>query len=128
MPRRSTSPPRDAGGRFVRRRNPVLSRTHTENGPRRTRPAGIGQLAVLSLAILLGIAGFAFAAFWVVALILMGMLWGVIAVHRQRPPGEGRGLLAEVVDVVVDEARDVADSASRPRASADGHEQSGSGS
>ena len=43
----------------------------------------------------------------------MGILWGAIAVTRQAATG-GKGVLGEVVDVVVHEAKDVADSATHP--------------
>lgn len=46
------------------------------------------------------------------ALVLMGILWGAFAVRCQQTTGD-RGVLAEVVDVVVEEAKDAADSAKR---------------
>ena len=67
----------------------------------------------------MGVAGFAFALFWIASLILMGILWGTMAMERQR--GE-KGLLAEVVEVVVDEAKDIADSASGHNPSRNGRE------
>jgi hypothetical protein len=54
----------------------------------------------------MGVASFAFALFWIASLILMGILWGTMAMERQRQRGE-MGLLAEVVEVVVDEAKDI---------------------
>jgi hypothetical protein len=63
----------------------------------------------------------AFALFWIASLILMGILWGTMAMERQRQRGE-KGLLAEVVEVVVDEAKDIADSASGHRPSRNGRE------
>ena len=68
-----------------------------------------------------GVAGLAFGVFWIASLILMGILWGTMAMERQRQPGAEKGLVAEVVDVVVDEVRDVAESASRHNASHTGH-------
>jgi hypothetical protein len=103
-------PPRGAGGRFVKRRGTSPSTTRPAVGAD-TRRGGIGQIAVLSLAIAVGVVGFAFSVFWIGALILMGVLWGTMAMERQGRPGEGKGLLAEVVEVVVDEAKDVAESA-----------------
>jgi hypothetical protein len=44
----------------------------------------------------------------------MGILWGTMAAESRRATGEGRGLLAEVVGVVIDETRNVADSAGTP--------------
>ena len=114
MVRKAKTPPRDAGGRFVKRRGSSSSAAPagyaTVPGARRR---GIGQLAVLSLAIATGVAGLAFAVFWIVSLILMGILWGTMAMERQRQPGAEKGLVAEVVEVVVDEAKGVA---IRPRA------------
>jgi hypothetical protein len=94
---------RDSAGRFVGQRT-------TTPRPR----VGVGQLALLTPAIILGLVGFAVPVCWVGALVLMGILWGSIAVHRQQLNG-GRGVLSEVVDVVVDEAKDVADSAAHPK-------------
>ena len=106
------NPPRDAEGRFVKPRDAGSSATRTQNkGRAKPRSGGLGQPAVLSLAIVLGLAGFAFALFWIASLILMGILWGTMAMERQRQRGE-KGLLAEVVEVVVDEAKDIAESAS----------------
>ena len=42
---------------------------------------------------------------------LVVLLWGTMAIDRQRPTDGGKGVLAEVVEVVVDEAKNVADSA-----------------
>jgi hypothetical protein len=68
-------------------------------------------MATLTLAIILGIAGFAFALFWIASLILLGILWGAMAVEHQQQGGQGKAVLAEVVEVVVDEAKNVAGSA-----------------
>lgn len=70
-------------------------------------------MAVLSLAILAGVIGFALWIFWVLALILMGSLWGMFVMEREHRPGTDKGVLAEMVDVVVDEAKDFADMAQR---------------
>jgi hypothetical protein len=69
------------------------------------------RMATLTLAIILGLAGFAFAVFWIGSLVLLGILWGAMAVDHQQQAGPRRGVLAEVVEVVVDQARDVAGSA-----------------
>ena len=99
-----TGPTRGADGRFVAR-----EATCTSARSRR----GVGQLALLTPAIIFGLLGFAFPVCWVGALVLMGILWGAIAVTRQAATG-GKGVLGEVVDVVVHEAKDVADSATHP--------------
>ena len=108
-----TTPPRDSGGRFVKRRQ---SRAGSASA---SRKSGVGavqrhtrQLALLAVCMVLGVLGFALSVFWIGSLILMGVLWGTIAMERQRQPGVTKGVLAEVVEVVVDEAKDVADSAS----------------
>jgi hypothetical protein len=49
----------------------------------------------------------------------MGILWGMMAMERQRYAEPDRGVLAEVVDVVVDAAKDVAHSGSRHDSSND---------
>ncbi|MGO9855482.1 MAG: hypothetical protein ACLPYY_10625 [Acidimicrobiales bacterium] len=70
-----------------------------------------------------GVAGLAFGVFWIASLILMGILWGTMAMERQRQPGAQKGLVAEVVDVVVDEAKGVAESATRHNASHNGRDR-----
>lgn len=124
MARNSKIPPRDAEGRFVKPRGAASSGPRAADIARAgTRRSGLGQPAVLSLAIVMGVAGFAFALFWIASLILMGVLWGTMAMERQRQRGE-KGLLAEVVEVVVDEAKDIAESASGHNASRKGREMS----
>ncbi|HEY1444840.1 MAG TPA: hypothetical protein VGF51_08065 [Acidimicrobiales bacterium] len=71
------------------------------------------QLALLSLAMIAGVIGFVLVIFWGIALILLGILWGMMAMERQRYAEPERGVLAEVVDVVVDAAKDVARPGSR---------------
>lgn len=71
------------------------------------------QMALLSLAMIAGVIGFVLVIFWGIALILMGILWGMMAMERQRYAEPDRGVLAEVVDVVVDVAKDVASTGSR---------------
>ena len=123
MARKAETRPRDAGGRFVKRRDARSSAIRAEDGAHAgARRRGIGQLAVLSLAMVMGVAGLAFGVFWIASLILMGILWGTMAMERQRQPGAAKGLIAEVVDVVVDEAKDVAESASRHNPSHNGRE------
>ena len=116
MTANSDSPPRDADGRFVKRRrtkasansNHVSDSTEVRHS---RRSAGLGQIATLTLAIILGVAGFAFAVFWIGSLVLLGILWGTMAVEHQQKTGRTKGVLAEVVEVVVGEAKDVAGSA-----------------
>jgi hypothetical protein len=91
--------PRAANGRFLRQRN---SDEKTE---------GVGQLALLSLAIVAAVVGFVFNIFWVGALVILGILWGSMAAERQRRSRTGKSVIAEVVDVVVEQAKDVAGSA-----------------
>lgn len=74
------------------------------------------QLALLSLAMIAGVIGFLLVVFWGIALILMGILFGMMAMERQRLAQPDKGVLAEVVDVVVDAAKDVASIGSRDRA------------
>jgi hypothetical protein len=84
-----------------------------------TRASGLGQMATLTLAIILGVAGFGFALFWIASLVLLGILWGTMAVERQQQAGRRKGVLADVVGVVVDQAKDVAASARTPHDVAD---------
>lgn len=89
---------RAANGRFVKRRAAGQ------------RVDGARDLALLSIAIVAGIMGFVFSVFWVGALVLLGILWGSLAVERQRQSRNGKSVVAEVVEVVVEQARDVAGS------------------
>ena len=75
------------------------------------------HLAILSLAMIAGVIGFVLVVFWGIALILMGVLWGMMAMERQRIAESEKGVLAEVLAVVVDAAKDVAHSGSRHEAS-----------
>jgi Flp pilus assembly protein TadB len=93
---------RDANGRFVTRR---------AANERSEGREGVGPLALVSVAIVLGVAGFAWHFVWIAALVVLGILWGSLAAERQRRSRSGKGVLAEVVDVVVEQAKDVADSA-----------------
>jgi hypothetical protein len=91
---------REANGRFRRQREEV------EHGN------GVGHIALLSVALVVGAAGFAFPLLWVGALVLMGILWGSLASEWQRQAKTRKGVVAEVVDAVVEQAKEVADSAS----------------
>jgi uncharacterized membrane protein len=65
------------------------------------------RLALLSLAILCAALGFALSFLWIVALVLMGVLWGVMLAERPQREGTVRGLVTDMVVAVVDEAKDV---------------------
>jgi hypothetical protein len=107
-----SSQPRDADGRFVKRRRSRSATTKSGHDSGESRTVGLGQIATLTFAIILGVAGFAFAVFWIGALVLMGILWGTMAAeHQRQQAGRRKGVLAEVVGVVVDQAKDVAESA-----------------
>ncbi|HEX4161030.1 MAG TPA: hypothetical protein VHZ05_00945 [Acidimicrobiales bacterium] len=85
-------------------------------GTVRSAPGGrrrAEQVALLTLAMIAGVIGFVLVVFWGIALILMGILWGMMAMERQRYAEPDRGVLGEVVDVVVDAAKDLAHSGSR---------------
>ena len=68
-------------------------------------------MTTLTLAIVLGVAGFVYGVFWIGSLVLLGILWGTMAVEHQQQSGQKKGVLAEVVEAVVGEAKDVAGSA-----------------
>lgn len=91
--------PRAANGRFLKQR-------HSDE-----QTDGVGQLALLSLAIAAAVAGFVFSIFWIGALVVLGILWGSMAAERRRRSRTGKSVIAEVVDVVVEQAKDVAGSA-----------------
>lgn len=90
---------RDARGRFVTRRSA------------NERAESAGPIALVSVAIVLGAVGFAWHFVWIAALVVLGILWGSLAAERQRRTRSGKSVLAEVVDVVVEQAKDVANSA-----------------
>jgi len=69
-------------------------------------------LAVLTLAIVIAVFGFAAHFLWIAALVLMGVLWGVMIAERQQRGGTVKGLAAEMVTTVVDEARGMMDGVS----------------
>ncbi len=99
--------PRAANGRFVKR-----SASSDTN-------RGASQLVQLSVGIFLGILGFVFRPLWVLALVVFGIIWGSLAVERQRQSRTGKSVVAEVVDVVVEQARDVVDTTRTNQAKGD---------
>jgi hypothetical protein len=83
-------------------------------GPATTRRDGARraeQLALLSFAIVVALVGFAFHPLWIVAVVLMVLLWGFMASALRSGRGSG-SVLTEVVTAVVAEAKDVIDPAS----------------
>jgi hypothetical protein len=108
-----SGPPRARNGRFVKRRNagsPRSGRTGRRSpAERAARPEGTAQLALLTLAIVLGVLGFALSFFWVAALVVLGALWGVLVAERTQRRGTAKGLAAEMVSSVVDEAKGIRD-------------------
>jgi hypothetical protein len=109
-------PARASNGRFVKRRGAASKRT--AGGPGAASPSsaphpeGMVQLALLTLAILLAVLGFALSILWVGALVVMGVLWGVLVAERSQRRGSAKGLAAELVTTVVDEATGVMDATS----------------
>jgi hypothetical protein len=126
MPSTQEKRPRASNGRFVKRSRaaskkaaePIAGPTHgdvasdrTDVAPRglSSRREGSVRLALLSIAILCAALGFALSFFWIAALVLMGVLWGVMLAERPQRPETVKGLVTEMVTAVVDEARDVRD-------------------
>jgi hypothetical protein len=74
----------------------------------------VRQLAVLALAILLGLIGLAVHFLWIPAIVLMSVLFGLIAsgLRGQR----GGGVISEVATSVMDEAMSVVEGISEHRA------------
>jgi hypothetical protein len=115
--------PRASNGRFVKKRSSVSKRSGSSAGVSSDRaetvrpvtpPAreGTVQLAILTLAIVVAVLGFAVHFLWIGTLVLMGVLWGVMVVERQQRQGTVKGLAAEMVTIVVDEAKGVMDATS----------------
>jgi hypothetical protein len=117
-------PARASNGRFAKR---------TRSGSKKARTAGRGsgrrnvsseqsepvphnpslqredsvRLALLTVAILCAALGFVLSFLWIAALVLMGVLWGVMLAERPQRKGTVKGLVTEMVAAVVDEAKDV---------------------
>lgn len=114
--------PRARNGRFVKTRSSASKSTspagvspgHTESVRPPTPPAreGTVPLAILTLGIVVAVLGFAVHFLWIGALVLMGILWGVMVAERQQRRGTVKGLAAEMVTTVVDEAKGIMDATS----------------
>jgi hypothetical protein len=115
--------PRASNGRFVKKRSSAargsgstvgVSTDRAEGARSVTPPAreGAVPLAILTLAIVVAVLGFAVHFLWIGALVLMGILWGVMVAERQQRQGTVKGLAAEMVSTVVDEAKGVMDATS----------------
>jgi hypothetical protein len=101
-----------------------VSRPHRRSSTKKVRPAQgaatarrestqlVQQLAVLALAILLGLIGLAMHFLWIPAIVLMAALFGLIAsgLRGQR----GGGVIAEVATTVMAEAKSVTEGISEP--------------
>jgi uncharacterized membrane protein len=128
MPRRQEKRPRASNGRFVKWTRSAAEKSAGSAGRGPTQrdvsdqsdvsPHGLSprregsvRLALLTLAILFAALGFALSFLWIVALVLMGVLWGAMLAERPQRQGTVKGLVTEMVTAVVDEARDVRDAA-----------------
>jgi hypothetical protein len=118
MNRPASQLPRDSQGRFLKggvraRKDPIRGGHEVDEG--RNAPTvesrNISGLALLTLAMIAGVFGFVFHPFWVVALVLMAVLWGSIAT-RSDTHGTGKEVVAETVAAAVDQAKEIADSGS----------------
>jgi hypothetical protein len=119
--------PRASNGRFVKKRSSTSQRSgssaavssdcaekvRSDTPPALSGHEGVISLAILTVAIVVAVLGFAVHFLWVGALVLMGVLWGVMVAERQQRRGTVKGLAAEMVTTVVDEAKGVMDATSR---------------
>ncbi len=123
MPRSQSGPPRASNGRFVKRRNSASKRpassvsevsevSEVVSQDQSSQREGTVQLALVTLALVLGVLGFALSLFWVGALVVLGILWGVMVAERKQRHGTVKGLAAELVTTVVDEAKGVMEATS----------------
>jgi hypothetical protein len=115
--------PRASNGRFVKRKKASPRAGHQASAPdsrrndavqtERVSPReGLVQLGILTLAIVVAVCGFALHFLWIGALVLMGVLWGTMIAESQQRRGTVKGLAAEMVTTVVDEARGAMDATS----------------
>jgi hypothetical protein len=114
MPATQDERPRARNGRFVKKRGTAAkaSADRTVDAGAVPRPESLAQLSLLTLAIVLAVLGFALSLLWVGALVLMGILWGVMVAERRQQHGTVKGLAAELVTTVVDEAKGVMEATS----------------
>jgi hypothetical protein len=101
-----TSPPAE-----TRKRSPDVTAPEPEAGQgktatRRRAARGIEQLLLLSVAIILGLVGFAVHVLWIGAVVLMALLWGYIASGLESSRRRG-GVISDVATTVVVEARNL---------------------
>ena len=115
--------PRASNGRFVKKRSAASKKSGSTAGVPSDRAEsvrsdappvreGTGPIAILTLAIVVAVLGFAVHFLWIGALVLMGVLWGVMVAERQQRQGSVKGLAAEMVTTAVDEAKGVMDATS----------------
>ena len=125
-----TTQPRARNGRFVKRKNAAAKRSvrpsagvtavpvrESQGGAASTVPSlatdvsrdGLVQIGILTVAIVLAVLGFAVHLLWIGSLVVMGVLWGMLIAERQQRVGTVKGLAAELVSTVVDEAKGVAE-------------------
>lgn len=90
---------------MARRRSPPTGRWLTPQERRSIRRRST-DIAVVSLTILFGLLGFAVHTFWIVAIVLMALLWGFLVSELGSLRGSGA---SETMKAVVAEARDVKD-------------------
>ena len=121
MPHSQGGPPRASNGRFVKRGSSASKGLGSAVVGQRppAQHEGTVRLALLTSALVLGVLGFALSLLWVAALVVMGILWGVMVAERKQRDGTVKGLAAELVTTVVDEAKGVmeATSGSQPDSS-----------
>ena len=86
----------------------TVEESHTHSG----QDSGLLGLGELALAMVLGALGFVVHLFWIGALVVMAVMLGSMVAQRQGNPRRGGGVVSEVVAAVVDEVREIADSAS----------------
>jgi hypothetical protein len=86
----------------------TVEENHTHSG----QDSGLLGLGELALAMVLGALGFVVHVFWIGALVVMAAMLGSMVAQRQGNSRSGGGVISEVVAAVVDEVREIADSAS----------------
>jgi hypothetical protein len=91
-------------------------RTALKGGARRDAARRTEQLAILSVAMVLGGVGLAFHPLWIAAVVLMAVLWGYMASDIR---SAGGGVVPDVVGAVVGEAKEVSKAASWQVSAAD---------